>query len=66
MLYCDAMKHDIAHVRLQPQDRRTLDELAGKVSETGLNLTDSDLIRLAIRRLPVDAAALFEPRENPR
>jgi hypothetical protein len=53
------MKPDIAHVRLLPRDRQTLDELADKASETGLDLTDSDLIRLAIRKL--DPNVLFQP-----
>jgi hypothetical protein len=53
------------HIRLSPEDRWPLDELQNRFSESGINLTDSDLVRLAIRRLPVDdPAALLRPPEG--
>lgn len=45
-----------------PEDQRILDDLQSRFSASGIQLSDSDLIRLAIRRLPVDPAALFQPR----
>jgi hypothetical protein len=47
------------HVRLLPEDRRSLDELQSRFSASGFNVTTSDLVRAAIARLPMDPAALF-------
>jgi hypothetical protein len=57
------MTSDIMHVRLLPEDRRSLDDLLSKFSESGLEITPTGLMRLALRRLPADPALLFQPPE---
>lgn len=55
-------RDDTLHIRMAPEERRSLDELAAAVNQDfGIDLTNSDLVRLAVRRLPTSAAALFRP-----
>jgi hypothetical protein len=47
-------------IRMPDADRAILAELANRVaSDTGVELTSSDLIRMAIKRLPTSTAELF-------
>lgn len=47
-------------IRMPDADRAILAELANRVaSDTGVELTSSDLIRMAIKRLPTTAEELF-------
>lgn len=49
-------------IRMPDADRAILAELANRVAEDlGVELTSSDLIRLAIKRLPQSPAELFRP-----
>jgi hypothetical protein len=55
-------RDDTLHIRMNASDRAILDALASKAGEDfGLDLTNSDLVRLAVRRLPTSPAELFKP-----
>jgi hypothetical protein len=55
-------RDDTLHIRMDASDRAILDALASKAGEDlGLDLTNSDLIRLAVRRLPTSPFELFKP-----
>jgi hypothetical protein len=53
---------------MSPEERHSLSELARRTNEAlGIDVTSSDLVRLALRRLPADPAVLFKlPAEGPR
>ena len=55
-------------IRMSPEERHSLAELARRTNETlGIGVTSSDLVRLALRRLPADPAVLFKlPAQSPR
>jgi hypothetical protein len=55
-------------IRMSPEERHSLSELARRTNEAlGIDVTSSDLVRLALRRLPADPAVLFKlPAEGPR
>jgi hypothetical protein len=55
-------------IRMSPEERHSLAELARRVNvDLGMDLTSSDLVRLAVRRLPSDPAVLFKlPAGSPR
>jgi hypothetical protein len=46
-------------IRMLPEDQRILDDLQTRFSESGIELTSSDLVRLAVRRLPSNPELLF-------
>jgi hypothetical protein len=49
-------------IRMPQAERAILAALAGRVAEDiGVELSSTDLIKLAIRRLPVDPGELFRP-----
>jgi hypothetical protein len=55
-------RDDTLHIRMDASDRAILDALASKAGEDfGLDLTNSDLVRMAIKRLPTSPAELFRP-----
>jgi hypothetical protein len=64
VLIMGVMTPDIMHVRLLPEDRRSLDDLLSKFSESGLEITPTELLRLALRRLPANPGELFRPPEG--
>jgi hypothetical protein len=54
-------------IRMPDADRAILAALANRVAEDlGVELTSSDLIRLAVKRLPTSPAELFRPPEAVR
>jgi hypothetical protein len=49
-------------IRMPDTDRAILAALAGRVAEDiGIELSNTDLIKLAIKRLPTSPADLFKP-----
>lgn len=47
-------------IRMLPPEQRIISELQDRFAESGIALSSTDIVRLALRKLPVDPAKLFE------
>jgi hypothetical protein len=53
--------HQNFTIRMLPEDQRILDELQSRFNASGIELSNSALVRMAIRRVAVDPEMLFKP-----